>query len=204
MVASNPFATRFTRPGRLPPLDSAGRPIDLHDALDRLAHVGQAAIVGPHGSGKSTLLATLVATLQEHGAVVHVIRLRSFRDFPRLVRVVAGAGPDDLVAVDSWERLGAAGGWIVRGLAWIRGCRLLVTSHRADGFPLLADCRPTLAVLESVVSYLPDAGQWYGKAIDGDDLKAVFARHGGDIREALFDLYDRFEARRRGRAAVRL
>lgn len=205
MVGSNPFATRFTSPGRLPALDAAGRPIDLDGLIDRLLRMRFAAIIGPHGSGKSTVLANIVAILHERGALVRSIRLRSLRDASLLVRTVAAAGTDATVAVDSWECLGAAAGWIVRGLAWMRGCRLVVTSHQgAAGFQVLTDCRPTLAVLEALVSHLPAMAEWYGPIIDAADLKAVFARQHGDIREIFFDLYDRFEARRHERATVRL
>lgn len=196
MTGSNPFATRFTRPGQLPALDDAGRPLDMACLLARLAHCRQAAIVGPHGSGKSTLLAHLVAKLRREGAVVRWMRLRSFRDLPRLLGAVACSGPGATLGVDSWECLGPVAGWLVRGLAWVRGCRLLVTAHRAGAFPVLFACRPTPAVLASLVALLPAADEWHGRIIRAADLHAAFAQRRGDIREALFDLYDRFESRR--------
>jgi len=69
---TNPFATRHTRPGGVPPLDDDGRPRDLEGLLARLGSMPAAAIVGPHGTGKSTLLAeysvrissTFVVTLE--------------------------------------------------------------------------------------------------------------------------------------------
>lgn len=204
MSGSNPFATRFTRPGQLPPFDAAGRRIDLDALLARADRMRRAVIVGPHGSGKSTLLAHVVARLRERGDAVHAVRLRSIRDLPGLALAIASAGPRATVAVDSWERLGTAGGAIVRAAAWCRGCRCIATSHEAAGLPVLADCRPTPAVLESIVAHLPDAGAWYGPIIAKQDLRDAFERHGGDIREALFDLYDRFDARQRAVRTVRI
>ncbi len=59
---SNPFSTRFVRPGalayRFPPGESAAT------LVERLAASGwRGQIVGPHGSGKSTLVAALGETL---------------------------------------------------------------------------------------------------------------------------------------------
>ena len=82
MVPSNPFATRYTRPGQLEPLDAEGRPIDLPALLQECARLGRAvAIVGPHGSGKSTLLRRLyeatVAAVLKRGEF-HVSRPKRF------------------------------------------------------------------------------------------------------------------------------
>jgi len=57
MSDSNPFATRFTRPGQLPPFDAAGKRIDLDALLALAGRIRRAVIIGPHGSGESTLLA---------------------------------------------------------------------------------------------------------------------------------------------------
>lgn len=204
MIAGNPFATRFTRPGQLPAVDASGRPIDVDRVLARAGRSGFSVIIGPHGSGKSTLLVHLVAALRARGGVVHAVRLRSLCDLPALVWALTRAGPGATVAVDSWERLGVVGGYLLRGVAWCIGCRLIATTHQPGGCPVLADCRPTSAVLESLVARLPGADGWYGTAIDEQHLHDAFARHSGDIREALFDLYDRFEDHRRAARVVRI
>lgn len=204
MNEHNPFATRFTGPGRIAPVDHAARPIDLERIRRHLEVRGHAAIVGPHGSGKSTLLAHVFESLRRRGENAHWLRLRSWSDAPRLLWCVARARPGATVCVDSWECVVGLPGWIARAWAHVRGCRLLVTSHRAAGFPVLVECRPTLAVLSSLLRHLPGYEVWYGRTIRGDDVEDAFARHHGDIREALFDLYDRFESRRRGRGPVRM
>lgn len=205
MNAGNPFATRHTRPGRLAALDAAAAAVDAGRLLARLDRLGgRAAIVGPHGSGKSTLLVHLADTLDQRGAAVVRIRLRSWRDAARLLKTVWAASSGTTVCVDSWECAGPVMGGLVWLVAKRNGCRLLVTGHRRGGWPLLRRCRPTCAVLAALVRQLPGHAEWYGRIIVAADIRDAYRRHGGDIREALFDLYDRFEARRRRHGAVRL
>ena len=65
-AASNPFSTRYIRPGAIvyqfAEGDSAAAMIDRLTACG-----GRAQIIGPHGSGKSTLVATLIESLRQSG-----------------------------------------------------------------------------------------------------------------------------------------
>jgi hypothetical protein len=199
MRVTNPFSTRHTRPGSIVPLDDGGKPIDIRDLVDRLHHVGgAAAIVGPHGSGKSTLLSRLADTLEEHGTRVVRLRLRSWRDAWRVVPAILGAGRRGAVCIDSWECLAMP----ARGFAWLVACLagrwLVVTTHAGGWLPVLARCRTTPELLDSIVSRLPGRNDWYGTLIHAGDVTAAFDRRRGDIREALYDLYDVYEARSRG------
>jgi len=186
----NPFSTRFIRPGRVRPLDAAGLPLPL-DSLSREARRHRiCALVGGHGSGKSNLLNALATTLARE-VVVHRVGVRSVGDVAVLVRTMWSAGGGAIVCVDGWERLG----WIVRrlmpGVARLRGCRLLVTAHRAGGLPVLVHCATSLELLAGVIAELPPAALGLGPA----ERAAAFARHAGNLRETLLDLYDRFEER---------
>ena len=63
---SNPFSTRFVRPGAVPYLFAPGQSAD--GLVRRLAGFGwRGQIIGPHGSGKSTLLAALAEPLARAG-----------------------------------------------------------------------------------------------------------------------------------------
>lgn len=185
---SNPFATRFTRPGRLTPLGEDGQPLDLDALLLRLAGLGgRGAIEGPHGSGKTTLLTALAARIADQGGDVRLVRVRTASDAIGLVR-----GPrTGMLCIDGWERIP----WpVARAVRWWtsrRGSGLIVTAHRPTGLPLLHRSRPTVVVLTRIVERLPDHGGRIGTA----DIAAAFSRHVGDLREALYDLYDRFERR---------
>ncbi|HUG91194.1 MAG TPA: hypothetical protein VML55_10185 [Planctomycetaceae bacterium] len=157
--------------------------------LDRLAGLGhRAAIVGPEGSGKTTLQEELARTLSDRGAAVRWLRLRrdSRRDGRRLIReLLAGLGPGDLVFVDGAEQLGA--------LAWRRfvrrtaGCRgLVITTHRPGRLPTLIECRTTPGLLRRLVAELvPDESGRLDAA-----LEDLFARHEGNLRLCLRELYD--------------
>lgn len=190
----NPFATRFIRPGRLAPRDGTGLPLDAAALLERLtAGGGAAALEGPHGSGKTTLLLAIAAAATAAGRLGGIVRVRTRADAMAVVRLVARVAPNALVCVDSWERMGPIAAACTRWTARRRGCGLLVTSHRRTGLPVLVECCTTVPLLAQLVGALPD----HGGLITDADVAAAHAAHGGNLREALLDLYDRFEARAR-------
>jgi GTPase SAR1 family protein len=201
---SNPFSSRFTRPGCIESHDAAGSRIDVGLLIDRLECLGgTAAIVGPHGSGKSTLLVHLSEEITRRGGRAPRIRLHSWRDATSVWEAMRGAGSGATVCVDGWECLGPPVRLLLRLVAGIRGCKLLVTSHRGGDLPVLVRSVTSAALLQAIVRTLPESSLWQGKLIAPDDVEDAFLRHGGDVRESLWDLYDRFEARvRRPSAGV--
>lgn len=201
----NPFATRHTRPGRVEPLDGHGHPRDVAALLVRLAALGgRGAIRGPHGSGKTTLLEHLSREIEARGTKVERVRLRAWRDgagaaahdlaaaFRAILRCSAGT----TVCIDGWEQMGPAAA-AAAALARVRGCGLVVTTHRTPRLPLLVACDTSPALLAGIVRRLPGHASWGGVVIRDADLEAAFLSNGGDIRESLYELYDRFEERRR-------
>lgn len=192
----NPFSTRYLRPGRLPPLDGSGRPLDLeHLAATFLSRGGSAAIVGPHGSGKTTLLGHLADTLESMGERVIRMRMRERSDLLRLLASI-GRGPRGIVCVDSWERIGWPANGLVRVVAAGARVRLLVTAHRPGAMPTLWRCATSPRVTEALVERLLDGSS--PPAIGREAIEEAHRRAGGDVREALFLLYDRFEEAARG------
>jgi len=196
-LLTNPFATRYTRPGSLPPLDLRGRAIDADEMLVALGHLGVAASLrGPHGAGKTTLLTHLASSWEARGMAIERVRLRSCRDTPNALAIISRSPAGGIVCIDSWELAGRSAGWAARLMARRAGCRLLVTEHKRTGLPVLMECRTTAALLASVVSRLPDHAGWFGMLIHEVDIHEAFANSQGNLREALADLYDRFESRR--------
>ena len=195
-LPTNPFATRFTRPGRLPPLGPHGRPIDATRLLARLAPGRVVAIIGPHGHGKSTLLAALTRAAAAAEPTVTAVRVRAPLDSWRPLAAVLAARRQGFVACDGWERAIPGTAALVRLIAAARGLRVVVTAHGRAWLPILARCETSPGLLAEVVALLPD----HGGLITGDDIDDACRRHAGNIREALYDLYDRFERRARHRS----
>ena len=192
----NPFASRYTRPGCLPPLDYMGRCIDADAMLSAFDHMGaMASIRGPHGAGKSTLLTHLADRWEDRGMAVERVRLRTRADMAQAMACIGRAPDAGLVCIDSWELAGGFARWRACRKARSVGCRLLVTEHRRTGLPALIECRTTAALLGKIVSQLPDHHRWVGTLIDSVDIEAAFALSGGNLREAIAELYDRFERR---------
>ena len=190
---SNPFATRHTRPGAVPPLDPAGAPLDVGVVLVALERHRRVAIVGPHGTGKSTLLAALADTLAADRRPAEVVRLRRRKDALLLLGAVGRGAADATLLVDGWERLGRPMTLIITAIARLRGRRMVVTTHRANGMPVAVRTAGTLQLLTAIVARLPDPDA----LITGDDVSDACARHGENLRDALGDLYDRYELRSR-------
>lgn len=192
IAVGNPFSTRSVRPGRIPPLDGFGSPLRVAELLVGLEKCGgSAALVGPHGSGKTTLLWHLADAMEGRGQRVERVRLHGKQGVVTLLRAVARGG---VVCVDSWERLGQPAALLVRWLARIRGARLVVTAHRPGPLPTLWACRTSPALLAAIVDRLPEQGGFLPSERPVL-IEEAFRRAQGDIREALFTLYDRFEER---------
>jgi len=173
--------------------------------LDRLAELGgRAAIRGHHGSGKTTLLEYMSQSLEARGTVVERVRLRAWRDgavaaaydlaaaFSVILRCSAGK----TVCIDGWEQMGPAAA-AAAALARVRGCGLVVTTHRATRLPILVACNTSPALLAGIVRRLPGHAWWGSVVIRDADIEAAFLKNCGDIRESLYALYDQFEERRR-------
>lgn len=191
--ATNPFSTRWIRPGAVPYLFPAG--MDAAQLVARLSALGWwAQIQGAHGSGKSTLLQSLRRPLETAGRRVelHVLHADESR-LPFDLSHTRQWGQDTQVVVDGYEQLG----WYAR--RWLqRQCRLrnsglLVTAHRPLRLPMLWKVEPTLAVAHAIVFQLLPRDQ--DQVITKDDVCRAYAAHAGNLRETLFALYDVFEER---------
>lgn len=196
----NPFATCWTKPGAIPFRFAAGQTVN--HILERLAASDwRGAIVGPHGSGKSTLLETLIPALTAAGRPIVAITLRDGQrrlpsDFTQdLLSFRTAASPSPpIIVVDGYEQLSP----LSRIKLFLR-CRrnawgLLVTSHSRTLLPSLIEMSATFALIEQLVAHLCDQVSTH---IDPKFVAASHACHGSNVREALFDLYDRYEWSRR-------
>ncbi len=179
----NPFATCWTRPNSLPWV-----PVGDHDVvglIDRLDHVACAQIVGPHGCGKSTLLQNMTRELLNRGEHVFTWTMDGAgrRNPFRLPR-------NGYLFVDGYEQLGLYQSARARVGSRMAGVRLLVTTHRRRALPTLVELSPSATLLEQLLKSLLANRP---SPVTLADARLSFARHGGNLREVWFDLYDLHE-----------
>ena len=194
ILESNPFATRWTRPGAVR-FDFDGRGT-IDRLVERLAECDwRGAIVGPHGSGKSTLVAALLPACEAAGRTATLFRLQGGqRQLPETPGKLDGLEGTSLFVIDGYEQLGRLCRWRLARRCRRMGSGLLVTSHRECGLPVLFRTEPKLSIVERLVDQsLP----WHDGRIKQTDIDRAWQRHGPNVREVLFELYDVFESRRR-------
>jgi hypothetical protein len=155
-----------------------------------LTHGGRGALVGAEGAGKTTLLLELAAHLR--GLCYRTIWIQLRRDARGLTAEHRGAltslGARDVVFVDGADLLSYRDrGWLVRRAAAAAG--VLGTLHAPGWLPTVAALSTTPALLDELVLDLT------GRAMEPGDRDALFARHRGNVRTALFELYDRAATR---------
>jgi len=189
---SNPFATCWTRPGALPFHFNDGQSVE--NLVSQLAaQQWRGAIVGPHGSGKSTLLETLKPALRAAGFHVQAITLHNRqRHLPADLWRLASART--IIIIDGYEQIG----WFERAKL-NRFCRraghgLLVTTHAPTRIPTLLRLAPNERLVQRLVAELATR---VSTPITISHVAASHACHGSNVREILFDLYDRHERLRR-------
>jgi hypothetical protein len=148
----------------------------------------RAAIVGPEGSGKTTLLEDLAAPLAARGFRPLPLRLdRSQRRFSRetWARLSSELSSRDVILLDGAEQLGNFAWWRFRRCAR-RAAGLIVTSHHEGLLPTAIRTTTSPELLERISSrLLGENPSWLTEA-----SRTLFARHRGNLRDALRELYD--------------
>ncbi len=188
--SDNPFSTHRIRPGAVdflfPPDKSAEALVERFRELGRCAE-----IVGPHGSGKSTLLASLIPAFDRAGLPVVLLTLhdRQRRLPPRLLRDARLRSPAVLV-IDGYEQLNRWNRWRVTRFCRRNGLGFLVTAHESVGLPSLFNTSVSAELAQRVVEALLGGNV---SVLTGQEVSDCLARHRGDLRETLFELYDIFE-----------
>jgi len=193
---SNPFCAARLRPGTIDFVFEQGKSVEqLVETLAANAWRGQ--ITGGHGTGKSTLLIALIPAIEARGrSVKPVILAAGQRHLPRryfrVLRRTAGRG---VAAVDGIEQLHFWNRLLLERFCRSHGTGLIVASHRSARLPSLYRTTVDEGRAWSVVQRLQDG---FPPHIQIGDLVERLARRQGNLREALFDLYDLYEERSRG------
>jgi len=193
---TNPFSASRVRPGAIPFHFSDQQSLD--SLIERLeSHHWWGQIVGPHGSGKSTLMASLRQTLADagHGLVIVELHDRQRRlpvDWEQ-VRP-AKSGKNVVVIVDGFEQLTRINRWRLKRHCRHKGQGLVVSTHQSVGLPTLYETQTSLETFACLVRSLM---QDHPQLITAADVAECFSAGQDNMREMLFDLYDRYEQRRR-------
>jgi hypothetical protein len=190
----NPFRTDRVLEVRYRPL--RGTWDELLARLDGLRY--RAAIVGPQGSGKTTLLEDLAPRLRERGYAVRELRLDT--ETPRfapgfLDRYAGSLTPAVVILFDGAEQLGPFA-WRIFKHRCRAAAGLVITGHRPGRLPTLIETETTPELLSALV------GQILGDQARevAPILPELYERHGGNLRDALRELYDRYAASASGPA----
>lgn len=196
---SNPFSTRFIRPGAIGFRFAAGESVSR--CVDFLrCHGWRGQVVGPHGSGKSTLLRSLQIPLAE------CAELRWTQVIPR----ESGRGwslvdePIDHFAEHAARAISKPKIWVIDGfdcLNWFTRGRiqrdarreragLLISTHRDLGLPTLHRTGFSPQDFCQLARWL---ARNFNTHLELDAIRRAYARHRPNVREALFELYDHCE-----------
>lgn len=153
-------------------------------------------IIGPHGSGKSTLLHALFPVIESAGRNVRCYIVKPNDPQPPMSTLDQETwGESTQVVIEGYELLSRR-----RQKLLDRACRdkqagLLITCHKTQGLPTLYHTSVTVEVAITLVEQLLTNDC---DLIAPVDVRDSFSRHGQDLRELLFEMYDLYEQRRPG------
>ncbi|HUG68232.1 MAG TPA: hypothetical protein VMM76_10800 [Pirellulaceae bacterium] len=148
-------------------------------------------IVGPHGSGKSTLLQTLFPVIEAAGRDVrYYVAKPKDKQLPMSAADQATWNESTQVVIEGYELMSRRNRKLLDRACRSRDAGLLITCHTPQGLPTLFHTAITVELAISLVEQLlpPDCN-----FISASDVRDSFARHGQNLRELLFEMYDLYE-----------
>ncbi len=191
MEGSNPFATRFIKPGALDYVFPSGITAGSL-AADLQSQHWRGSIIGPHGSGKSSLLAALHPAFEQLGRKIVQQQVQGRRGLDWSALAWRNWNDHTLVIIDGYEQLSLWQCLLLRARCRQRGAGLLVTAHQPVRLPLLFTTKPKLELaLDIVQRLLPESDD----RITPSDVAEAYVQHQGNLREMLLSLFDVFRAR---------
>ncbi len=182
-MLSNPYSTKFTRPGAIAYHCAPGKSMAYYaDCFLSSGRRGQ--VVGPHGTGKSTFVIAFQKELLSRGLDVCLVTLHSF-DKSGLNNLLT-LKPGSILILDGFEQLPF---WrrfrILQSTLWHK-IGLLTTSHVSFGLPTLLETSVDLETAKNLVRTLTGSEP-------SQNLESLLEKHNGNLREVFFDLYDEQE-----------
>jgi hypothetical protein len=187
----NPFAAQ-----RLEAIPYRFSEMAWADLIGRLADLRfRGALVGLHGRGKTTLLEELARRLELRGLRTRAITLHEGdRRLSRKQRqtLFRGLSSHDVLLVDGAEQLSRLAWLEIRTRSRAAG-GLVITSHHPGLLPTLHECHTSPELLAGIIVEMVElAGPVADRPLPSSE--ELFVRHGGNVRDALRELYDRYAA----------
>jgi ATPase subunit of ABC transporter with duplicated ATPase domains len=161
---------------------------ELFERLKKLNY--RAAIIGPHGTGKTTLLEEMEPRLAARGfRVIHLRLDRETRSFEQgfLRRLFTILGERDVILFDGAEQMSRLG-WQLFKIRSKRAAGLVITSHRRGMLPTLMECATSSELLREIIREL------LGGEARCEMTDKLHTKHGGNLRDALREMYDLYAA----------
>ena len=154
-------------------------------------------IIGPHGSGKSTLVASFVTQLPSivPNSKIHPLRFSTDKSATASLNMtVEEWTPHSIAILDGYEQLRFWSRLRVEWIARARSISILATAHRpVRGFETIWKTAVNESSSQWVVeqlllrSGLPNGAN---ELLQSDAWSRSRAKHGQNLRESLFDMYD--------------
>lgn len=190
---SNPFSTRFVRPGTITWVEGNVDVDRLVAQFEANQFCGQ--IVGPHGCGKSTLAHEVARRVCQRFATTRFV---SIRRIGLGLEVHSPGEPlsvfrNTLLVIDGFQYLPLVQRWLLKRSCLKSDLGIIVTTHRHQRWPkMVTELKPTLDIFQQVCERLQLDVE---RKLDSRSIATAFALCDGNCREALMALYDKYESK---------
>ena len=196
----NPFSTRFIQPGAISYECFDGTVTELAERFLKLQSK-RGSIIGPHGSGKSTLVASLESRFEAYlpDSKIHPLRFSTDSSASQSLNSSVDWAPFSIAILDGYEQLKFWSRLRIHWIARARSISILATAHRPiRGFETIWETSVNESTSKWVVEQLlqqagvPDCAN---QLLQSDAWSRSRAKHGQNLRESLFDMYDWWQDR---------
>lgn len=180
----NPFSSK-----RLEQLRYRPTQITIDEMLTKLPRIAyRGEIVGPHGSGKTTLMLQLSRRLSANGHKIKHVFVNDTNPLTADARkdLSASLKPSEIVLLDGADHIGILAWKTLKRHIFNANAGLIITTHKPGMLDSLVECSTTPKLLTDIANELVPIQT----SMHDDLINSIYARHNGNIRDCLWQLYD--------------